>query len=204
MDASVVQERLVARLSLFFGLLTAALAAIGLYGVMAYAVARRSSKIGIRMALGAGKLNVLLATAVHRGARGEEAAIRETTQATGSLRGVLTRQPLVISQVVCTVVLLAVTGKALQSFWSLLHVDIGIDRSHLMTLQINLPSTRYLTGVSIGSFFEGVVDGMRGLPGVTDAAAINMLPVAEWGFNGSVNVEGLPRSSPGSLPNTAG
>ena len=59
MDASVVQERLVAKLSSFFGILAVLLAAIGLYGVMSYAVARKTSEIGIRIALGAGTSNVV-------------------------------------------------------------------------------------------------------------------------------------------------
>lgn len=47
------QERLIAQLVSFFGLLALILACIGLYGVMAHGVARRTSEIGIRMALGA-------------------------------------------------------------------------------------------------------------------------------------------------------
>jgi predicted permease len=53
LEASFAQERLVAILASFFGGVAALLAALGLYGVTAYAVARRHVEIGIRLALGA-------------------------------------------------------------------------------------------------------------------------------------------------------
>lgn len=53
LDDSLVEERLVASLSTFFGLLALVLTCVGLYGLMIYTVNRRTAEIGVRMALGA-------------------------------------------------------------------------------------------------------------------------------------------------------
>jgi predicted permease len=58
MDDSLLQQRLVASLAGLFGILAVLLASVGLYGVMAYTVSRKTNEIGIRMALGSGRIQI--------------------------------------------------------------------------------------------------------------------------------------------------
>jgi predicted permease len=58
-EESISTERLLASLSIFFGMLAALLVAIGLYGTLSYRISRRTAEIGIRMALGANRSRIL-------------------------------------------------------------------------------------------------------------------------------------------------
>jgi len=116
-DQSLLQERLVATLSLFFGLLALLLACIGLYGVMGYDVARRTHEIGIRMALGASAERVVrlvlrqtLLWVAFGVASGLGAALATTRLVESLLFGLKPNDPLTI--VLAALVLLAVAGVA--------------------------------------------------------------------------------------------
>jgi putative ABC transport system permease protein len=114
---SLMKERLMATLSGFFGFLAVLLAVVGLYGVISYTVARRTNEIGIRMALGAQRGNVvgmimreaalLLALGIAIGAGLSLAAART---ATSLLFGLKPHDP--ITLVLAVVALAAVAAAA--------------------------------------------------------------------------------------------
>ncbi|HTV56284.1 MAG TPA: ADOP family duplicated permease, partial [Terriglobia bacterium] len=108
------QQRLVARLSVLFGLLALALAAVGLYGVVAYWVTRRTQEIGIRMALGAQKTDVLwlvvrrgLTTTLIGVGFGMAAAFSLSRLIASSLYGVKPTDPLTFAVVALIVIAIA-------------------------------------------------------------------------------------------------
>ncbi len=112
------QSRLFASLSSFFGLLALVLAAIGLYGVMSYTVARRTHEIGVRMALGAARGDVLrlvmretLWLASAGAALGIPAALAATRWIESQLFGLSPYDPLTITTVTMSLVaILALAG----------------------------------------------------------------------------------------------
>jgi putative ABC transport system permease protein len=103
-DDSLIQERLVARLSSLFGVLALLLACVGLYGIMAYTVMRRTNEIGIRLALGAQRADVMwmamretLALIIAGVAIGLPLALAATRLITSMLFGLTPTDPLTLS-----------------------------------------------------------------------------------------------------------
>lgn len=109
--------KLMAKLSSFFGLLALLLACIGLFGIMSYSVAKRTNEIGIRMALGADRGDVLrlvlregLAPVLIGVAIGLPAALAGARLITSLLFGLTPADPLTIG--VATMLLLGVAALA--------------------------------------------------------------------------------------------
>lgn len=113
-DATISNERAFAALSSGLGLLALILAAVGIYGVIAYSVARRTGEIGIRMALGAQRGQVLrmilresLFLAVAGVVAGLMVAICLTRYVTGMLYGLKPYDPMTIAGAVLAIVAVA-------------------------------------------------------------------------------------------------
>jgi predicted permease len=119
-DESLLQERLVARLAGGFGLLAVFLAAVGLYGTLAYTVARRTREIGIRMAVGARRHDVMwlvlrqtLGLALAGVVVGVPAAVAATRLAEKLLYGLKSNDASTIAAAVVLLLLVAVAAALL-------------------------------------------------------------------------------------------
>jgi ABC-type antimicrobial peptide transport system permease subunit len=116
-DRLLFQERLVARLAGFFGVLALVLACIGLYGLLSYEVSRRTREIGIRMALGAQPERVRklvlrqgIALALGGAAAGIGVALGATRYLGSMLFNVRASDPLTMSAVAVLLALVALAA----------------------------------------------------------------------------------------------
>jgi len=119
-DETLAMERLFAKLMSLFGVLAQQLASIGLYGVMAYSVSRRTQEIGIRMALGADRARVmkmilrqgltLTLIGVALGAAGAYVLTKYLESLTSMLFGVKPRDPLTFGAAVALLTFVALVA----------------------------------------------------------------------------------------------
>ena len=129
LDASLTRDRMMATLSGFFGAVALLLAAVGLYGTLSYAVARRRHEIGIRIALGAarGRVVQLVLGEVARMAivgvmLGAVAALASTRLVRSLLYGLSASDPATVSVSVVILTVVAVAAGALPA-WRAARVD---------------------------------------------------------------------------------
>jgi predicted permease len=93
----------------------------------------------------------------------------------------LTRSMLVIGQVALSMTLLIASGLLFRSFQSLQAVDPGFRVESLLTAGVQLPDFKYADRPEVGLAWEGVLDRIRAIPGVENAAAADWLPVTPGG-----------------------
>jgi putative ABC transport system permease protein len=97
---------------------------------------------------------------------------------------------LVVSETALATLLLVGAGLMLKSFWLARHVDPGFDAESVLSVPISLPQSRYKEDQQISTFFKEALQSIAAVPGVKAVGAINNLPLAGGGMNGTFRVEG--------------
>jgi putative ABC transport system permease protein len=130
------------------------------------------------------------ASALRENARGTSA-----TAGAGKLRAIL-----VTSEMALALVLLVGAGLMVKGFHHLITVEMGFDRSQVLTFRVALPETKYQTDDQVRGYYDRVLRNLQSMPGVKSVAAVTSVP-SSWSWNWTVyEAEGAPPSKPGEMP----
>ena len=107
---------------------------------------------------------------------------------------------LVVFEMCLSLVLLLGAGLVLKGFVGLLDKDPGFDPSRILTMTVTTSGQRFTTTSPVRGMLEPTLTAIRNVPGVEEAASINMMPYVTWGNNSNIRYEGMPGDNPNSLP----
>jgi putative ABC transport system permease protein len=113
------------------------------------------------------------------------------------------RGALVIAEVALSVALLIGAGLLLRSFAKLQDVKLGFEPENLLTMRISLPRNRYPGDQEAWAFYTRLLEEVKALPGVRDAALTSLVPFGGGGTAGEVQIPGKPAAPDGSQPSAA-
>ncbi len=109
----------------------------------------------------------------------------------GGARRNRVRSLLVIGEVALSLLLLIGAGLMMKSFYRLREVKPGVDPHNVVTMQINLPQTKYAKDYKQANFFQEVLERISALPGVVSAGATTNLPFID-DSQSDFSIEGRP------------
>src|SRR5262249_57183543 len=98
------------------------------------------------------------------------------------------RSMFVASEIAISVVLLAAAGLMIKSFIRLMSVEQGFDPQGVMTMHVQLNRLRYSNDRQQAAFFDELLDQVKSLPGVDQAAATSNLPLAGGEYAGGFSI----------------
>ena len=113
----------------------------------------------------------------------------------GGRRGSRVRSVLIVSEIALSLVLLIGAGLMIKSFIRLEQVNPGFESEHIATMRLSLPAAQYVTAPKRAIFFQRVITGVQGLPGIQSAGAISRLPLTSGNSSRSFDIEGDAESN---------
>jgi putative ABC transport system permease protein len=140
---------------------------------------------------------------MHTRIQGLAAVIREGTNRDAGGPRQWVRAWLVIAEVALAVVLVAGAGLLGRSLANLTNVDVGFDRSRLITFSTTLPQARYPQLASRVEGYQLMLQRIRGIPGVVSASAMSGLPLERLAATMAIDVDGDAATAPGEPPKFA-
>jgi|HubBroStandDraft_1064217.scaffolds.fasta_scaffold10172_2 predicted permease len=120
----------------------------------------------------------------------------------GRRRGLL-RNVLIVSEVALSLALLATAGLMMKSFVRLERVSPGFNTDKLLKMFVALPDAKYTSDPQALNFYEQLVERVRNLPGVQNAAVANLIPLGGMNETWSIRIEGRPDPKPGQDPDAS-
>ncbi|HMZ21724.1 MAG TPA: ABC transporter permease, partial [Blastocatellia bacterium] len=124
--------------------------------------------------------------------------LKEGSAAAGNQQRSWLRSLLVVGEIAAALVLLIGASLLIKSFAQLQKTESGLQTENVLTAGISLPDSKYKTPESISGFHQQMLEKVSALPGVQSAGIISKLPLQEWGYNGSIQVEGIAPPPAGS------
>ena len=118
--------------------------------------------------------------------------MRPSTGTTASAKSGRLRGALVAIEVALGALCLAIGGLLLHSLMNTLGVDGGFEADRVVTMNLNLPQTRYPDLLQRVAFTRTLLERAQGLPGITAVGVSNMLPLAGEGYNNAIHLDPPP------------
>ncbi|MBO0861136.1 MAG: ABC transporter permease [Chloracidobacterium sp.] len=131
-----------------------------------------------------------------------QAAIKDGARGSASGSNRRLNNAFVVAQLALSLVLLIGSVLLLQSFKNLLAVNPGFRPENVLMGKISLPGNRYTNKAQVRSFYEGLLDRVRSLPGVQSAESSQVVPFSGESLGATFKVEGQ-ESKPGELTKSA-
>ena len=123
-----------------------------------------------------------------------------SARAGGGVRGRRSRSALVVAQLSLAMALLIVSGLLVRTMIEINRAPVGFDRTHMLTIRMELPEWRYSTPAAIADFQQRVMARLGSLPGVQHVATADRLPMLGGEAPTALKIEGYAPPRPQDRP----